>query len=824
MKVLTNVLQKLLWLLAALLLLLLAGWWWLRASSLPQVSGRIALDSPLLTADVTITRDRYGIPHIRADSDSDAIFALGFVHWQDRAWQMDFQRRVAQGRLSEILGESTIENDKFLRTWGFQKSAQAAWKNLSPKSKKVVAAYTAGINASMAQNKRALEFRILNYTPDPWTDVDSISWSKLMSFDLGGNYENELLALQIKRKLGRKYVSEYFPKYPKNALTVLNSQNINKENTLEETGSQYNKDGQEAIKIADTVISESDLADDDSAKVDLTQISNQQASLIVDALQKNIAAAKLLGLNKEEGKGSNNWVISGTRSLNGKPILANDPHLTLRSPMLWYLADVKGKDLSVIGATIPGLPSVVIGRNEKIAWGVTNLGADVQDLYILPNRVKLVGRSEVIKVKGQPDVIWQVRESEYGPIISDLGKEFRNAAPRVALRWAALTEEDTTMDAFVKLGYAKNWQEFRQSIELFTSPSQNFVYADTTGNIGYQSSGKIPVRSNWNGLIPLVRPNKYNWDQMIPFDKMPYALNPREGMLITANNKVTPAGFEYRLTEDSQWEPRYRAERIKSLLTAKQKGWTVSDMQSLQMDASSNIWSELKPYLMNTRAENEMSAQALYRLRNWNGKESLNSIEATLFEAWLEHMSKMGQDELNSEIYLSSAAIVNQIKNDGLLCKNAIKKYKNCVELLRGSLKDATSELSKLLGQNMKQWRYKKIHIATNPHHAFAKVDKLSWLFNNPVATAGGTHTLNASKNHAGKYTQKVGPSYRQIINMAQPNQSVFIGSLGQSGNLLSANSKDQQEMWVKGEYIVMSTDSKDWQNTKTLKLKKVKR
>lgn len=819
-----SLLQKLLLFLAVLVILALTTALWVRNSSLPKISGKINVTSTGLREDTQIIRDEYGVPHIRARNDEDAFFALGFVHWQDRAWQMDLQRRIAQGRLAEILGEDALEQDKFLRTWGFQKSATNTLPILSKHTRKLIASYTAGVNASMNQNKKALEFRILSYTPDPWTEVDSISWSKLMAYDLSSDYEDEILALKINRTLGSRYLNDFFPDYPKNAPTVLSKRNLNKENDLNSTDNGTQKPNNRSNKNDNAAQN----SDTESHHHPIPKVPTTPESLdsAIQTLQASVQAAQQLGLEKIEGKGSNGWVISGQRSLTGKPILANDPHLNLKSPMFWYLADVQGSKYKAIGASIPGLPVIVIGRNEQIAWGTTNLDADAQDLFVVSKNQKLTSRTEIIRVKGQTDVNLQVRDSEYGPVISDLGKSVRDVAPRVALHWNVFATDDTTLDAFVKIGYASNWSEFRKGVALFTAPSQNFVYADTKGNIGYQASGKIPIRKTWQGTMPMFYPQKRanSWQGYIPAEDMPHTLNPSEGFLFSSNNKVRPYGNDdtHRLAAHGQWPSAFRAERLQTLLNTKERGWTTSDMEGLQLDNYSQFWEQLKPYLMNTRPDGDLSAKALYKLRDWNGKQTLQSVESTLFEAWLQQLSKMAQDELDKDVFLSSQAILAQVQKNGVLCKNRKIKQVSCKDELRNSLKRAVLDLNNRLGSDMQRWTYDRLHIATHPHAAFGKIDSLSWLFNHPVPVAGGTHTLNVGTPYAGDYTVRNGPSYRQVVNLARPNQSVYIGSLGQSGNPLSPYSTNQQKLWSKGNYLPMSTDSKDWGRQHKLTLHKM--
>ncbi|WP_216324588.1 penicillin acylase family protein [Deinococcus aestuarii] len=772
-----------LWVVLLVLGAALAAVLWVRATSAPRVQGTVSL--PGLSGPVTVTRDRWGVPHIRAVSDADAMFALGFVHWQDRAWQMDFQRRVAQGRLAEVLGEAALPQDRFLRTWGFQRAAQGILPALSEESRRLVRAYTAGVNAGRSQGKLAPEFRVLGYTPGPWTDVDSVSWSKLMAYDLGGNQDDELLGTRVRRRLGGRGLNEVLPPYPQGAPTVL---------------------------------SRDELGAGGPAAAGVESRAPVLPDATLEALRTHLAAARSLGMERVPGKGSNNWVVAGSRTASGRPILADDPHLALTSPMLWYLADVRGDRLRAIGATIPGLPGVVIGRNERVAWGVTNVNPDVQDLYVEPENARLTERVEVIRVKGGPDVRLTVRESEHGPIVSDVGAG--EAGPRVALKWTALQPGDTTFDAFFGLNYARNWQDFVTALERYVAPSQSFVYADVDGNTGYYAPGRIPVRRGWDGSLPVPGDGTREWQGYIPFGQLPHTYNPADGLVVTANNKVVPEGYPFNLGNIRNWAEPYRAERITSLLTAKPTGLSLDDVRRVQLDTVSLVWRDLKPFLLATRPGDDLSRQALARLRGWDGNETTDSVEATIFEAWLAQLQAMGQDELGDGTRVSSLAVLNQLRTDGELCRFETDGRQDCASELQDSLSRAVADLSARLGPDLNGWTYGRVHTVASNHRAFGGVRALAWLFNHSTPTPGGTNTVNVARPDPETLRQTHGPSYRHIIDLSDMNRSLYVGSLGQSGHPLGDHVSDQQALWAAGEYLPMSTDERDWGRTRTLTLR----
>ncbi|MEF2280095.1 penicillin acylase family protein [Deinococcus sp. YIM 134068] len=775
--------RGLLWVVLLVLGAALGAVLWLRATSNPRVSGTVTLSG--LSGPVTVTRDRWGVPHIRARaSDADALFALGFVHAQDRAWQMDFQRRVTQGRLAEVLGEAALPQDRFLRTWGFYRAAGSILPALSERSRRLVSAYTAGVNAGLKQGKLAPKFRILGYTPEPWTDVDSVAWSKLMAYDLGGNYDEELLASRVLRRLGAQGLNTVLPPYPMNGPTILSREEIGVTGRATETKAQ-------AAALPDATLT---------------------------ALQTHLNAARALGLERVPGKGSNNWVIGGERTASGKPILADDPHLALTSPMLWYLADLQGPTLRSIGATIPGLPGIVIGRNDRIAWGVTNVNPDVQDLYIEPENAPLTSRTEVIRVKGGPDVRLTVRESRHGPIVSDVGAG--TLGPRVALRWTALQPNDTTFDAFLGLNYARNWDDFVTALRRYVAPSQSFVYADVDGNTGYYAPGRIPLRNGWDGSLPVPGDGSREWAGYVPFERLPHTFNPADGLVVTANNRVVPDGYPFNLGNIRNWAEPYRAARITELLTAKPAGLTMDDVKAVQFDTVSLVWRDLKPFLLATQPQGDLSREALARLQDWDGNETTASVPATIFEAWLVQLQAMAADEVGDGTRVNSLAVLNQLRTGGELCRNEAAERVDCAAELRASLSRTVDGLAARLGSNVDGWTYGKVHTVASNHRAFGNVKALAWLFNHTTPTPGGTNTVNVARPDPETLRQTHGASYRHIIDLSDMNRSLYIGSLGQSGSPFGGNVSDQQALWARGEYLPMSTDEADWGRTRTLTLR----
>jgi penicillin G amidase len=785
------------WLLFVLLLVFFAAVLLLRKVSNPLVSGAIQLSG--LKGAVTVTRDQWGVPHIRAQaSDTDALYALGFVHAQDRLWQMEFQRRIVQGRLSEVLGAAALPKDKFLRTWGFYRAAQSVLPALSQRSRGLISAYTAGVNAAMSQGRLSPEFRLLGFTPAPWTDTDSVAWQKLMAYDLGGNWDEELLAQRVVGKLGQAGLASVLPPYPALAPTILSSQELNLPSSVRPS----------------------------SSPLGLTLPAD-----VLAQLQSQLAAAQSLGFVNAPGKGSNDWVIGGSRTASGKPILADDPHLALSAPMLWYLADIQGPTLHAVGASIPGLPGIVIGHNEAVAWGVTNVNPDVQDLFVEGPETIFQTRTEVIKVKGAPDVRLEVQESAHGPVVARSsqwgdGQNGSGQDKAVTLEWTALKPGDTTFDSFLDLNYAQNWQQFTQALSRYVAPSQNFVYADTAGNIGYYAPGKVPVRSagpggngqGWDGSQPVPADDAHSWTGYVPFEQLPHVYNPADALVVTANNKVVPDGFKAFLGNDHNWAEPYRAERITELLGSGQPA-TLDSVAAVQRDTVSLVWQDLKPYLLATQPQNALGQQALKLLQGWDGNEHLGSVQASIFEAWLMQLQNMSLDELGGGTTLNSLAVLNQLKQGGPLCRNTALKLGSCGELLSDTLTRATGDLSARLGSDPARWTWGELHHSLSPHGAFGGVPAISWIWNRGLPTPGGTNTVNVARPEAGTFNQTHAASYRQIIDLSNLDNSRYIGTLGQGGNPTGSHYADLQPLWQAGKYLPMSSRPADWGRTETLQL-----
>ncbi len=757
-----------------------------------------------LSAPVSVSRDASGVPHIRASNDLDALYALGFVHAQDRLWQMELNRRTGAGRLSEILGEASLEQDKFLRTWGFYRAAKSAYPALQDQTKRTLDAYAAGVNAFIEQGSLPIEFRLLGVKPEPWQPLDSLVWAKMLAFDLSNNWEEELENAVILGKVGAAGLEAMRPGYPKSLPTIVRLQDYKGDINLE-ASPQRNATIQASSALLETM---------------------KRVQVIANDVREK------LGRGFEDGLGSNNWVLSGSRTASGKPLLANDPHLRLQAPSLWYLADVKGDQLSAIGATLPGLPAVVIGRNERIGWGVTNTGPDTQDLFLLevkdgayttPNGpVKLETVEEIIKVKDKETKL-TVRISPYGPVISDLGSVKKanptlGAEQALALRWVTLEPGDTSLDAFLGINYARNWTEFTKALERFVTPQQNFVYADLDGNIGYYAPGKIPVR-NWDGRLIASAAQGQNWSGFVAFNDLPHVFNPVEGFIVTANNRTLP--LVATATEFSTYTEGYRAARIRELILENPKH-TVDTMRAAQADTQSLIARALRPGLLGLTPKSSAAAKLQNAVRQWwDMRADLSSIGATAFAFYHRELTKVFEDETGFANWNKSNALIAMFANPNTthpFCDNSkTAAVETCADTMQNALETGAAALEAKLGPD--DWRWERLHTAQF-NAVIGSAPLIGPFLNRTIATPGSFNTVNVGTYNFDTFNHRAGSSYREILDFSDLNKSRFVHPLGQSGDPFNPNYDNLLRPWRDVKDIPMSQDSSHWGAVDLLELK----
>ena len=762
-------------LLAGLLLILLiavaGGLLWLR-TSLPETDGRLVLAG--LGAPVQVKRDAHGIPTIAAASDRDAAFALGFVHAQDRLFQMDAMRRYGAGRLSEWFGSLTVPVDRFTRTLGLYRLAEQQYALLSPDLRAVLDAYAAGVNAYLAQHRGAwpIEYHLLSATPEPWRPADTLVWGKLMALQLGGSFRNELMHARLAQRLKPEDLAVLYPPYPGDAPVTLG---------------------------------------------DLAALRGLPLDRIYASLPAMVGPVFA----------SNNWVVDGKHTPSGKPLLANDPHLGLSSPSVWYLVRIETPATSLAGVTSPGGPFVVLGHNARIAWGFTTTESDVADLFIErvdradPTRYEtpegpqpFIIRHEQIVVRGADPVVVDVRATRHGPVISDLGGNYEKLATAetvLALRATWLDPDDRTPDAAWALNHARNWQEFRDGLKNFAAPQQNMVYADVDGNIGFIAPARVPIRAKGDGWLPAPGwSGDYDWTGYIPFDRLPQALNPPSGRFASANNKIVPNSYPYFLSRD--WDLPNRVARIDALLDATPVQ-TPDASAAIQADLLSPMAKDLLPVMLETTPASTRAAIVLGRLKAWDGRMARDEAAPLLFAAWLRELNrlllakKLG-DAFDDYWGMRPNVVRLILTKHREWCEQSAEAAPSCAEALARSLELALDDLTRRYGTEMKDWRWGRAHEAQFTNQLLSRVPVLRGIFATRIAADGGDDTLNRAaalnRDEAEPFADIHGPTLRMIADLSDLAATRFMIAPGQSGNPFSPHYSDLMGPWREVAYLTL--------------------
>jgi penicillin amidase len=757
--------------LCALVLIVGGGLYLYLLSSLPQTDGRLVVLGP--KAEIRIERDADGIPLIVAQDDEDAAFGLGFVHAQDRLFQMELQRRYGAGRLAEIFGPEALTIDRQMRVLGLYRVAEAEIPFLSSAVRRGIEAYAAGVNAFLATRRGALppEFLLLRFAPDRWQPADSLVWGKLMAVRLGGNYRGELLRALMARTIPATDLDVLYPEYPKDAPT-----------TLSEMLPIYHR-------------------------------------LALDALYE--ALPPVVG----PIYASNNWVVDGRHSASGKPLLANDPHLEFGAPGFWYLARLRTPQHEITGGTAAGSPFVLVGHNERIAWGLTTTTADVEDLFIErvdptdPQRyltprgsAPFSSRSETIFVRGEPPVDVTIRTTRHGPVLSDVLPPGA-ADPGFVLALAATfaIPEDRSAEALWELNRAADWQSFREALRNFVGPMENVVYADVDGTIGFTAPGLVPIRRSGEGWLPVPGwTGEYDWVGFIPFSELPSASNPPSGHFVSANNKIVPSGYPYFLSRD--WDLPNRAERIEAMLAATPVQ-TPASSAAIEADTLSLMAQRLVPLMTQINAADEASAEAVRRLRRWDFHMDRDKIEPLLFTAWLREFSReVLFDRLGDAAAgywdLKPRVIEAVLTEREDWCEDPKQpQHKRCTVRLTASLSTALAQLRQVYGADLMQWRWGRAHAAIFANPVLSRIPVLSDWFNISIPTSGGYDTLDRGpstiRDDARPFVQRFGAGLRIITDLAAPNGSKMMITPGQSGNPVSGHFADLLRRWRDFAWLV---------------------
>jgi penicillin amidase len=817
-----------------LIMPLIAGYAWfynVTRAPLPQHSGELKVSG--LQDTVEILRDEWGVPHIYARNVHDLFFAQGYTQAQDRWWQMEFWRHVGSGRIEELVGKKDVllGTDIFIRTLGWQHVAENEVKICDDESLARLHAFADGVNAYIMNrepSKLALEYSILGLTGidvkiEPWTPVDTLVFGKMMAWDLGPSTNAEEDRATLYELLGQEMADQLLtPPWP-----------FGKRPTIVQPEDLPIAGSGEGVRVGDIC----ELTD---ADVLLTENSLPSMNLVFE---------------ESRGIGSNNWVVSGKMTRSGMPLLANDPHLSIQMPSIWYEIGLHCRPtdgespLDVTGYAFAVTPGVIIGHNNFIAWGVTNVGPDVFDLYRIhvnpdnPLQYEWNGdwrdmavREEAIYFgDGAEPIAIQVRETHLGPIINDneIDKEtgeilgFNNENP-LALRWTAL-DPGTLMQSVTKLNRAMNWEEFRDALRYWDVPSQNFVYADVKGNIGYQTPGHIPIRSkNHSGLVPAPGwTEEFEWKGFIPFDDLPRVFNPECGYIATSNQAVVPMEYYDQLAKklgeglnyiiSREWNYGYRAQRIVELLEEKAPH-TISTFQAIQGDNKLISAEELMPYLANLEFGNAELTEARDWLLKWDCQCSMDSPQAALYaEFWARLVNDLFGDQLTEDIVVRGgdremqAVSLLMEKPDNAWWDDAATK--DAVEprddILVRSFSEAYANTVVALGKNRNNWRWGDLHTATFVSNPLGQSD-ISLIENmvnrGPFPTSGSTGTVNNTVwyTNSGDFSVKWVPSMRMIVDLSDLSKSVTVHTTGQSGHPYSQNYDDMIDLWRNMEYFPM--------------------
>jgi penicillin amidase len=784
--------------------------------SFPQTSGEIKLSG--LDGPVNVYRDSMGIPQLYAASLHDLFMSEGYVHAQDRFWQMDFWRHIGSGRLSEMFGDTEVETDSFLRTLGWRQVAEQEFASYDPQSVAILDAYAEGVNAYLADHQGtaiSLEYGILKiltpgYKPEPWTPVNTLTWAKAMAWDLRGNMDEEIERAILLKTLTPDQVSDLFPAYPADHPVIVPEM------------------GQPAANPSFA-----------SSLPDLDWAFLQARFSSLDALLGPSGA----------GIGSNSWAVSGSLTATGMPLLANDPHLSIQMPSIWYQVGLHCHPVStacpyeVAGFSFAGVPGVVIGHNQNIAWGFTNTGPDVMDLFIEkinpdnPNQYEYNGqwvdmtvRTETIAVGSGEPVILNVRSTRHGPIISDAYADLSKFNTKagvplpenyaISLRWTAL-EPSTIFQAIWGFDTATNWDDFRQAASKFNVPAQNLLYADVQGNIGYQTPGIIPIRKNGDGRLPVPGwTDEYEWTGYIPFDQLPSVLNPSKGYIVTANNAVVGAGYPYLITTD--WDYGFRANRIASLIEAAPAPIDIAYIQKMQGDDYDANGAALVPFLekLTFQAGSPNQAVALDLLKNWDFQARMDSAPAAVFEVfWKNLLADTFDDDLPKDYWPEGSSrwdevvrnLVNLPSDPIWDDKTTTDKVESCDDILIRAFTEAEAELEKLQGRDSAKWNWGGLHTATfaNQTLGTSGIAPIEALFNRgPFPTNGGDAIINATGwNATLGYSVDWLPSMRMIVDLGNLDNSVTVHTTGESGHAYSPHYIDMADLWRNIQYYPMLWD-----------------
>jgi penicillin amidase len=848
-----------------LLVALIAGvWWlyWIARSPLPQLDGSVSV--PGISAKVRVVRDAHGVPTIEAATLQDLFFAQGYVTAQDRLWQMDMMRRAAAGELSEVIGEDTVKMDREQRILGLRIAAEAAEKNISARDRAYFDAYTRGVNAFLEshRDRLSLEFRLLKYTPRPWTVTDSLLVGARMVQDLN-HYSNPpaLTREKILAKLGPEltadlYVNSSWRDRPPTETRRLEGEPAANSSDEEDDDEEVDPEGgnsrltsglpalhvpqglkpalfqglngtAEAVPLQDNWVVPPGL----ESFVPLSPALKRWAKLGRPSGARYSSGA---GYSDDSFRpGSNNWVVSGQHTVSGKPLLSNDMHLDHQMPNLWFEAHLKttSGNFDVAGVTLPGIPFVIVGHNQRIGWGFTNVGPTVEDDFIeefnaqgqykTPKGwVDAQHRQETIHVKGKPDVTLDVVSTRHGPIITEL---LPGETRKIALRW---TLQDGMGLMFFDVNSAENWDQFRKAFSTFGAPGQNVMYGDVDGHIGYQATGRVPIRAAGDGSLPVNgSDDAHEWKGWIPFDEMPHVYDPPAGILATANGRIAPNGYKYSIS--TEWEAPWRTDRIYRVLESGKK-FAPADMLTLQMDVSSTydrFCADKFVYAIDHAANaSDRAKRAAEILRDWDGRMSADSAAPTIETKARQELArlllepKLGPMPDGPNLNAKSGALswksyhwaMSSVWLENVLSKQPARwlppGYSDYGSLLTSALENVVKQTALVVGNpstvslapaDLSQWKWGKIYPVEIDHLVLSQLPLIGRF------TGPGLHPLSGSSYTVKAVGRGFGPSERLTWNFANLDESTLNVVTGESGIFLSPYYMDQWKAWYGGSTFV---------------------
>ncbi|CAB5708148.1 Acyl-homoserine lactone acylase quiP precursor [Delftia tsuruhatensis] len=809
----------------------------------PALDGQLTLAG--LEQPVRVRRDDADITHISAYSPQDLWRALGHVHAQERGWQLEFNRRLMHGTLSEILGPATLDTDKLMRALDIRGAARRQYASLSASAREALQAYSEGIAAfyaalPMRHHPLGPEFMLLDTVPgggdnSAWAPEDSVGWALMMALDLGGNWGNEFARLAMLSRLDTQQLWQLMPAYPGEAPATATDLAA-----LYRGLGVYRKDAQAQAASGMPVQAMAAADDLDDAW------SRWSRDMVRDA-----------GTN--DGKGSNNWVLSGSRTASGKPLLANDPHLGLSAPAIWYYARLQspagqaqdGTPLSpidVVGATLPGLPFVVLGRTREVAWGFTNTNPDVQDLYLEQIDPADAGRyrtpegwqafavrSERIKVKGRPDVQLTLRSTRHGPVISDVQPQYESVLDKrryaVALRWAALDTDNLTVQAGLRANEARTVAQLFEAFADYHSPMQSIVAADVHGAMGFKAAGRVPLRAADNdlrGVAPAPGWDaRYDWQGWLPYDQTPQDDGAARGFVATANQRVTAPDYAHFLTQD--WSLPYRHQRITDLIEARPRH-DVASMAAIQNDQTSlaarALLVPLLKALDEAPASHPLAAQARQVLARFDGHMHAGQAAPLIFAAWVDELTRgLVIPRIGTQVFAATygkrdyrAGIEGILeRRDAWWCAP-----QGCAAQVGQAMDRALARLQAGQGGDMGRWAWGRAHPALSSHRPLGAVALLSGVFNVSVPSGGDSYTVNVGQylpgDAAAPFANRHAASLRAIYDLADPERSLFIYQTGQSGLALSSRYADMSAEWAGGRYRPLQMAPARWRHSMMLR------